>query len=689
MVELGLAVAAFTATRMDHLYLYLSADAGHYLADADAVFGHGVRESRHLPLYPALLGALRLVVGDVQAVMLAMVILVLLLVLCFYAFLRGRLGSPVAEAVGTAFFVLAPLMAEAVGWHGGSMLLGLALSFLAMRLIDEALANPSWRRAGGAGLACGLVGLSHPLPLALLSQVVALVAVALLGRAGWRGVRTGRWDWAGLRRGVVVLGAIGAVTAAMVSWQVGFYAELRSPVAFSFDPSRLGTLDLWAFREDPVLWFVLLACGLVLIPGGRRLNGEPGCRLGIWATAIGLVVAANLLVVGGHASYTTRYLYALPAFIACGVAVVVALLTRMIAGSPPSSRGWLGALVTVAVGTSVLRAAGGYAIRLDVALAYYNTVTPDELAAIRWLRGRDGTVAVTAKGSDKVAGTLYAWTIEGLAEMRAIGTGEAFLSVLDGATQDSLSVERLVGGTFVAERGPLRVSTSDSVLAPIDIAGRVGGDWFPLLSISAATDHGMVDARTTIVPDGARPGNITLRSGDLEVMSSFPGSGGPGLDLRLRATPGEGSIALDVEPPVEGSAVVTTDRRGTTISRTIRGHRVEVRLRGGPVTSTREQYDAQSGATRLHMEVPGDSTSNLSVSVVGLDLDRRPVAVFRDKDLLKERDLRYLYTWRETGTAAVLGDRACFKQAMQNDEVVIFAVTPGCRRAPTARNPGR
>ena len=341
-------VAATLAVVRHSARLYLSADAGHYLADADAVFGDGVRASRHLPVFPVVLGLLRFLTDDLGAVVLGMGVVVLVMAAGFYVFVRGRLGAPLAEMVGVVSFVLAPVIAEGVAWYGASMMLGLGLSLFAMRLIDDAVDRPSPWRVVAAGSLCGLVGLTHPLAFLLLAEVCAVVGVAVVvaplragGRAGWR---TGlRPAFERARR----LAGIGAVALLVAAPAVSFYTSVQNPGTVAFNPARLASLPDWAFREDPWLWVPLLLGGiLVLIPGGRALNGTTGLRLGLWGAAVGVVSVGNLLLGGGHESYTSRYAYALPVTAGCAAAVAVGLLAR--APAPPApgpagrSTGWWG-----------------------------------------------------------------------------------------------------------------------------------------------------------------------------------------------------------------------------------------------------------------------------------------------------------------------------------------------------------
>jgi hypothetical protein len=671
----NLVVAATVAVLRHGERLYLSADAGHYLADAAAVFGEGVRENRHLPVFPALVGVLRWVAGDFGAVLLGMAAVVVVLLVGFYALVRGRLGSPLAEAAGAAVFILAPVVAEGVAWYGASMLLGLGLALVAMRLVDEAIGDPSPRRVVAAGVACGLVGLTHPLPFALLAQVAAVVAVVALVRAG----RGGR---AGVRRLGLAVAGVAAVTAAVVAPALPFYTRLQAPVSVSFNPGRLATLPDWAFREDPRLWLpLLLAAAVVLVPGGRALGGERGLRLGLWGAAVAVVSVANLLLGGGHESYTTRYAYALPIAIGCGVAVVVALLLRPGAGGRPVGRAVV-ALVAVTVVAVVARTGDSYLRRLDVAIPYYNLLTEAEHEAIRWLAGREGTVAVSPKGGDKVAGTLYAWMIEGLADMRAIGTAEGFVNLLEEATVESLDVERLVAGSAVLESGRVRLSASEGTAAPIEIHGLVGGDWFPLVTLAVGPER--VDPLPVASVDLSGiddRGSMRVDYGSLEVRAAvYSDRADAEVAVDVVRVGQVDAVTMEVDPPpfAIGVALAAEGRRASVV-RTVRDRRVEVELVAEGGARVTVEDDVRSGSARVHLEA-GSRGLSVLVRVIGLDPHVAPVAVAADTEILDRRDVAYVYTWRVTGLPPVLAGRVCFREAMANDEVVVFEVLPACRR---------
>ena len=668
---------------MDRLPYYVSADAAHYLADADALLGHGVRESRHLPLFPLVLGLTRFLFGTLGGVVAAMLVVLALLVLGFHFLVRDRLGSPAAEAVGALFFVASPLMAEAVGWYGASMLLGLALSLIAMRMVDDALASPTVATAVKAGLVCGLVGLCHPLSFLLLAQVCGLVVPLLVitgARAARRsGLPVGRW----LRPRLLAVTGILCIAVVVTLPALRFYTELRSPIAIAFDPARLGALGRWAFRQDAPFWAALLALStVILVPGARRLSGDAGGRLAVWALGFSIVPLGTVLLLGGHPSYTSRYLYALPVILATTAAVGFDLLWRTPPHMGPSGVIAVRVLVAIAVCVSALRVAESYVSRVDIALAYYNPLTPSELEAVRWLHDRPGTVAVSAKGGDMVSGTLYAWRIEGLAHTRAIGTDQAFLAVLDSAHRDSVDVDRIFAGSIGLEDGRMRVAASESDVEPIRLNGLVGGDWFPLAELGLAPISASPGGAPVMAAVKDDHGVLSLDHGGLaveaEVSSRSPAE--TVITIRRRAGAPE-PLTADLRPP-ESARSATLRSDGGTLSADVdvNGRRMTVEVQGDGAIA-RVDRDARTGSARLHLEAaPSADTMTFTVRATGLDPVRTELSSYRDVDLLQRHDVRYLYTWRQSALAPVLSARACFEPAAQNAEVVIFRVRASCIR---------
>ena len=344
-----------------------------------------------------------------------------------------------------------------------------------------------------------------------------------------------------------------------------------------------------------------------------------------------------------------------------------------------------------------------------MAVPYYNLLTADEMEGIRWLENRPGTVAVSAKGGDKVAGSLYAWTIEGLAHVRAFGTAEGFVNLLEEAHAESTDVERLVAGTVVLESGRLRLSASEGGRgSPIEVQGRIGGDWFPLATLavgpdrigaapvprveageaggraSMQVDYGSLEVRVTMYSGGGSSDAGASDAGSSDGGSSDGGSsdgGSSGDELAVDVVRvGESdAVAVEVDPPpfAIGVALAADGRRGT-LSSTVRDEAVVVHLEADPATRAQVDDDIRSGTSRLHLE-GGPEGVGLRVRVEGLDGEPGPVTVWRDTDIIERRDFRYVYTWRVTGLPPVLANRRCFSEAMANDEIVIFDILPECQ----------
>lgn len=445
-------VVAVTFAYLFHWGLYLNGDGGHYLADASALSGHGVRALGHLPVFPGLLFVIhRVVRNSLVALDVAMGLVVVGLSGAFYVFIRGRLANRWAEVAGTILFALSPLLAEGVAWYGASMLLGLALSLVAMRYIDTALNAPRVRTAVLAGTVSGAVALTHPFSLLFLFEAAAL-AVGMRAVAGVVIARRAALAPRTLAPRVAAGAAIAVCVAVAVFAGRFFYASAQNPVSISIDFSRLKLLFSWALRDDTPLWLALFGAVLVVIPAGWWLARERGLHLGIWLTAVTAVSLGNVVLMTGAGDYVTRNFYALPIVLGGTFALLVAVLvkaTSVLATRRPVLRR---VSVAVPVAVALTAAAHAYTSHLAVAVPYYNTVTSDEYAAITWLQEQHGTVVVTDKDTNIDDGTLYAWMIEGLDNVRAIGPGTNTVNLLATEREDSTAAVRVINGDTSAAR---------------------------------------------------------------------------------------------------------------------------------------------------------------------------------------------------------------------------------------------
>src|SRR4051812_37024478 len=78
----------------------LTSDMGHYLADADALVGNGVRDIRHLPAFPAVDAVLRLGFSRLTTIRVGMVVIEVLLFAAGMLLFRSRATHPLSSVVG-------------------------------------------------------------------------------------------------------------------------------------------------------------------------------------------------------------------------------------------------------------------------------------------------------------------------------------------------------------------------------------------------------------------------------------------------------------------------------------------------------------------------------------------------------------------------------------------------------------
>ena len=445
-------IVAVTFAYLFHWGLYLNGDGGHYLADASALSGHGVRALGHLPIFPGLLLVIHMVVrNSLVALDVAMGLVMVALSGAFYLFVRGRLGNRWAEVAGTILFALSPLFAEGVAWYGASMLLGLALSLVAMRCIDTALSAPRIRTTVLAGAVSGAVALTHPFSLLFLFEA-AVLAVGMRVVAAVVIARSAAFAPRAVAPRIAAGAAIAVCVAVAVFAGRSFYTSAQNPVSISIDFSRLHLLFSWALRDDTPLWLALFGAVLVVLPAGWWLARERGLHLSIWVTAVAAVSLANVVLMTGAGDYVTRNFYALPIVLGVTFAMLVAVAvkaTSILAARRPVLRR---VVVAVPVLVALAAAAQAYAGHLAVAVPYYNMVTGDEYAAITWLHGQHGTVVVTDKDTNIDDGTLYAWMIEGLDNVRAIGPGSDTVNLLAAERAESSAAVRIIDGDISAAR---------------------------------------------------------------------------------------------------------------------------------------------------------------------------------------------------------------------------------------------
>ena len=449
-----------TGKAINGVPVYLGHDAAQYISRSRSVFESEPGEVGYLPVVPLVVRVMRSLVDDISAVELTMLGLVVLLAVSFGVFIRGRLGSPVAEATGAAAFALSPMVAEAVGWYGAGTLLGLALLTLALRPLDDAIREPSPRRFAVAGALLGAIALTHPFWAVVTAQVVVL---AWLSFALGSVVAPTAFGSVPIRRFAIGLGCAAMAAVVALAFARSFYEQLDYSI--SLDPSTAGLRHLRNFALRDATWF-----GLVIVVGiagavalGKRLNGDVGMRLGVWTASVATVIVGDLVFLQGASDYTTRILYALPLVAGVAVAVVVAAIRT---AARREVAGVAAAVALVAVCAWI------FDHRLAVAVPYYNTTSDDELHAVYFLKNDDGSVLIAT--TDLVRHDYHRALITAIARRAAPGPLPPPGSPSPEQIERAADVGRLLAGTDLVLIGDIEVAASPDGTQPVEVARMVG-----------------------------------------------------------------------------------------------------------------------------------------------------------------------------------------------------------------------
>ena len=290
--------------------LYFTADAAHYVGDADALMGHGVREIRHPLLFPALLAAFQPLLGDIGAFQLSVGVSLFLLLVSLYLVLRQHL-SPIPSLAGAMLGALTPPTAELLGWGGASTLLAIDLMLLGLAFLEVWIRNGGrWGLAFGGIL--GLVSLTHPFVFSVAVFLVLMRwGVHVLGR---RSLDSG-WGPTGFRG----IASSAGICAAIFLVSLTYYLVLKVPgQTGARDVTLPLTLLMWSVRESFFLLFFLFLGLLLPLPRQAR-------TLLVLVASVGLVFLAVPLLVSWDVSYSSRVVYLLPIILGAGAGLLVDL----------------------------------------------------------------------------------------------------------------------------------------------------------------------------------------------------------------------------------------------------------------------------------------------------------------------------------------------------------------------------
>ena len=605
--------------------MYLGRDAGEYLARSHRIFGNEHGEAGYLPVVPLLVRVARVAFDDLTSVRVTIVVLVALIAVAMTYAVGERLRSRPAAFVGAVAAGLSPLVAEAVGWYGAATLLSLALLAAVLRPLDELFRRPAPRPLAVSVVLAALLALTHPFWLVVAGQV-AVVAWALF--AGGSALAPRSVPSVARGRGALALAIVAGAALAAVLAARAFYSALHYSTQIEPSTRSLGLLTDFAFRDARWVGVVVGALAVVAVPVGRRAAGEDGARLGVWATALAVVVLADLVLLSGSPEYTTRILYALALVAGLAFATVVAL---------PRHR----ALTAVTVATVLGVVAVVFDRRADVAVPFYNRVTDDELHALYFLKHTPRPGAVLVATSDVDERRYFGAMIAGLARRAAP------LPLPPAGVAGDLQLYRAI------DVGRVLAGDEILILGPAELA-RLAEPGQP--------------ARLAMVVERARADVL-----EIEGVAPAPSDAGAAAGPIVAPLVPDRTVLLKLLPELETFSwrldVLTPDHARLVVRNGRRSEAADLRLSGAQFAGAPGRRDADAPITV--------TAPNAALSVFAAD-DDGIVARFTAPDLMRRRGLGHvlaLTRWHEYGLVA---RRPCLDPAYANAEAAVFVLRSDC-----------
>lgn len=670
VVAAACGVIALSAGYLRDVSLYLTPDAAHYLADADALTGSGVRELRHAPLFPLIVAGARMVSAQpVTAFHLALGLTLAGLVGSLYVLLR-RWVSPGPALFGSVLGTCLPTTAELMGWQGGATLAGVAALALALAAV-EAWVTGHPRGGPLTGAALGLAALAHPFLLAVAAWCVAVrwTVHALCHRRPSMG-----WGPLGLRG----VGSSATVFLSGLAVVVPVYRRLQGGGGFALQfpqPEGVAALLGWATGG----WLVVAL--LVVAAAAAFVFSSPGPVAAV--SAVGLLTLFMASAVDGSSDYVSRIAYVLPVPVAAGLAAAAqvglnpgrSLLRRL-----PRPRATAGLLLVALVGGL---AVNGYGPRLERAASYYQWLQPDDIPALQRLGRRTGTVATSWKANDYGSGVATSWYVEGLARRPAFGPTEPQRSMIPEQVEKGADMQRLFAGDVGVENGVLQVAAGPrGARTDPALAVRSAGFYQPLLFVDSLVDDYPVpladSTQRTVRDDGVEivhreDGEPVLRQDvrldgrrmelSYELADSFDGGEWEaylwpayGYPWRDATVLGEDTVAAQVDLPEEtvGLTVTAPGAEVTPVSRDDRFGLPTIRVRASEL-------------------------DELSI-IVDVTAQARPSALkrFHQGAILDRHDVTDVLVMKDTGWRERFDQDGCYRLNEETSDLLLYRVTDPC-----------
>lgn len=650
--------------------LYLPPDGAHYIADADALIGNGVRRLLHPPAFPTLVAGARTVVGDVAAFQVAMGVSLGLLIVALYVLLR-RWASPGPSLIGAACGVLMPVTAELLGWGGGATLLGIAFLLFSLDAMEAWIAG---RRLSGiaVGLTLGLSALSHPFVFMAASFFLGTRWVLLLARRrrlGWG------WDPLGLR------GMASAVAPLVLAIVVAapYYLGLQGGGGFGLrtpSPEGLPSLLSWALGDNPLPWLLLCLGFLAPLAFGDR--GQV-----TYVMSIGLMLLVSTTSIRVDDSYVTRVAYLLPIVVAIGVGCATERLlnpfTRL-TRTTRKPRALATAIVLTVVG---VLAFSSYGPRLQRSSVFYAALDPEDVLALEELRGHgNGVVATSWEANRYGHGVSNSWFLEGISKRRAFGPSQPWLSTVREQREAGLDMQRFFAGTEGIENGALQMTAAPpGVRADPAVQVWSEGFYFPVLYSNslvntypaAFTDHSsreiLGDTVTWTFRNGA--GEPVLRQtgwlDGAQIVIHY--------ELVSDAPPGDWSVWFWPAYGMHWSDV----RSGTGMveaRQSLPDEDIGFRLIADGAEVAYDQVESRFGVEAIQIRETDSATLTVRLE---FDMGARPGSVqgFTEQEIIERRDISDVVVWKSTGWQDRFDRDDCYALTRESSGLLVYRVLPG------------
>ncbi len=659
-----------TALYLQGVSLYLTPDAAHYLADADALVGRGVRELRHAPLFPLLLLVVRSIVHDpVAAVLVALGVALAFLQVALYLLARCWV-SPGPALLASALAAMSPITAELLGWQGGATLVGMAAVALSVSAMERWVGGHPW---GGAltGASLGVTALAHPFLLAVAAWCVTLRWIVHIG--AHRRPSNG-WGPTGLRGIVVALVTFEVFLGAALP----VYRRLQGGGHFALQIPRLDAVtSMLGWATGGRLATALLIVAVV----GAVAFRSPGPLAVV--TAVGTLFVVMGAAVNASTDYVSRIAYVLPVAVAAGLAAALHL-----AGDPLRIvRSWF---VRPRAAAAILLVAlvgglgfGGYGPRIERSASYYQWLQPDDVDVLEGLARRTGTVATSWRGNDYGSGVVASWYVEGLARRAAFGPTAPYLSLIPEQVSTGAAVQQVFAGAEGLQNGALQVATGPSgTHAGPAIQVWSGGLYRPLLFANTLVDEHPVplslDTRRVV---GEREIAVIHGAAGAEVMRQELRLQGGRLDMTYElADPAQGGDwDLFLWPAYGFPWTDAANLGGDTVAATVElpDETVDIAITSPGAEVSAVAQDERYGMPAVRVQAGDVDRLTITVDVAARS---RPGAIesFDQRAIIERHDITDVLVLKDTGWRARFDRDECYRRGEETASLLVYRVQRHC-----------